>query len=312
MVNYKLVILLEKVLGSGTPTSGTNYAFFSPFCSHYKQKLEINLETVDGRNPWHCWISNEKGKSIYSLFKKMNVEAQFFQELNNIITVSKRFDSIEKRKELIELPKSFIPLSSLNKSSLNTPTIKNALIYLKNRGISATDIIRYNIGVCSDGEYANMVIIPSYDGTGNLNYFVGRSINPSAYIKYKNPNFSKNIVPFELYINWDLPIIITEGVFDAISAKFNAIPLLGKTISSALKEKIILNRVTKIYMALDSDAIKDSLRMIRYFLNQGISVNYINLNGKDPNEIGQFAFRKALENSEQCSFESLIKMELTV
>ena len=83
MINYKLVILLEKVLGSGKPTSGTNFAFFSPFCSHYKQKLEINLETLDGKNPWHCWISNEKGKTIYSLFKKLNVDKHLFDELNS-------------------------------------------------------------------------------------------------------------------------------------------------------------------------------------------------------------------------------------
>jgi DNA primase len=310
MINYKLVILLEKVLGSGKPTSGTNYAFFSPFCSHYKQKLEINLETLDGKNPWHCWISNEKGKTIYSLFKKLNVDKHLFDELNSIVDTSKRFNSVEKKKELVELPNSFIPLSSLKKSSLKNPSIKNALLYLKNRGVSTIDILRYNIGVCDAGEYANMVIIPSYDFTGNLNYFVARSIFPDTYIKYKNPNISKNIIPFDLYINWDLPIILTEGVFDAMAARFNAIPLLGKSISSALKEKIIVNRVSKIYIALDSDAIKDSLRMIKYFLNQGISVNYVNLGGKDPSEVGQLAFHKALENSEQCSFESLIKMEL--
>jgi DNA primase len=310
MVNYKLVILLEKVLGSGKPTSGTNYSFFSPFCSHYKPKLEINLETVNGKNPWHCWISNEKGKTIYSLFKKLNVDKTLFDELNTIIEISKRFIPSEKKDKVVELPSSFIQLSFLTKDLLKTPAIKHSLIYLKNRGINSVDIRRYNIGVCTEGEYANMVVVPSYDANGNLNYFVARSIFPDSYIKYKNPNVSKNIIPFDLYINWDLPIILTEGVFDAISIKFNAIPLLGKTISPHLKEKIITNRVSKIYIALDSDALKDSLRMIKYFLNQGISVNYINLNGKDPNEVGHASFINALKNSEPCSFDSLIKMEL--
>jgi hypothetical protein len=41
---------------------------------------------------------------------------------------------------------------------------------------------------------------------------------------------SRDIIGFELFINWNVPIILCEGVFDAIAIKRNAIPLLGKTI----------------------------------------------------------------------------------
>ena len=37
--------------------------------------------------------------------------------------------------------------------------------------------------------------------------------------KYKNPDVSRDIIPFELFINWDLPIILCEGLFDAIAIK---------------------------------------------------------------------------------------------
>jgi hypothetical protein len=311
MVNYKLLVLLEKVLGEGRATSGTNYAFFSPFCSHYKPKLEINLATMDGKNPWHCWISNEKGKTIHSLFKKLKVDRELFTELNKIVSDYKPSTKVELTIPKLELPNEFVALSSIKKSSLKNPTIKRALIYLKNRNISAVDIKRYNIGTCDSGEYKNMVIIPSYDGDGNLNYFVGRSILTDSFIKYKNPNVSKNIIPFELYINWKMPLILTEGVFDAIAAKINAIPLLGKTISPYLKEKIISERVQTIYIALDSDAIKDALKFIKYFLNQGLNVYLINLEGKDPSEIGTSEFLTQMESATLCSFDSLIKMELS-
>ena len=311
MVNYKLLVLLEKVLGEGRATSGTNYAFFSPFCSHYKPKLEINLATMDGKNPWHCWISNEKGKTIHSLFKKLKVDRELFTELNKIVSDYKPSTKVELTIPKLELPNEFVALSSIKKSSLKNPTIKRALIYLKNRNISTVDIKRYNIGVCDSGEYKNMVIIPSYDGDGNLNYFVGRSILTDSFIKYKNPNVSKNIIPFELYINWKMPLILTEGVFDAIAAKINAIPLLGKTISPYLKEKIISERVQTIYIALDSDAIKDALKFIKYFLNQGLNVYLINLGGKDPSEIGTSEFLTQMESATLCSFDSLIKMELS-
>lgn len=312
MVNYKLLILLEKVLGQGKPTSGTNYAFFSPFCSHYKPKLEINLETVNGSNPWHCWISNEKGKTIRSLFRRLNASREIFEELFKIVEDKKFSSRTEQHTPAIELPKGFVPLHSIDKKMIKLPAVKNALLYLHKRNISSNDIKRYNIGICIEGEYSNTIVIPSYDSDGILNYFVCRSFLENSYVKYKNPKASKNIVPFDLYINWDFPIIITEGVFDAIAIKVNAIPLLGKSISPALKEKIIKNRVSDLYIALDNDAIKDSIKMIKYFLNQGINVYYVDLKEKDPSALGHLQFHTEMAHAKKCSYESVIKMELSI
>ena len=86
MENLKLLQLLESVLGKGKPTSGHNIAFFSPFISHYKPKLEININTDNnGQNPWHCWISDKKGRSILSLFKQLKLPKQKFEQLKKII-----------------------------------------------------------------------------------------------------------------------------------------------------------------------------------------------------------------------------------
>jgi hypothetical protein len=35
-------------------------------------------------------------------------------------------------------------------------------------------------------------------------------------------------------INWNFPLILVEGMFDAITVNFNGVPLLGKTISKKL------------------------------------------------------------------------------
>ena len=53
-----------------------------------------------------------------------------------------------------------------------------------------------------------MIIIPTYDKDGRLNYFTARSFEKNSYIKYKNPPVSRNIIPNEHLINWRLPIII--------------------------------------------------------------------------------------------------------
>lgn len=310
-MNYRLMVLLEKVLGKGKQTSGTNVAFFSPFCNHHKRKLEINLETVDGKNPWHCWISNERGKTIYSLFKKIKATPEIIKELQDCIGISYTHGS-NKDTERLELPVEFKPLCKLKKEDLKIPEIKHALVYLNSRNITPTDIKRYNIGVCVDGEYKNRIVVPSYDEYGCLNYFVSRSFMPDEYIKYKNPKNSKSIIPFDLYINWELPIFLVEGVFDAIAIRFNAIPLLGKTLSVDIKKKIIEKKPPSIYVALDADAKKAALDIIKCIKKYNIPVYYVNPQKKDPSEMGHSEFFEEINNAVLCSTESLIKLELSI
>src|SRR6056300_158631 len=201
MQNLKLLQLLESVLGKGKSTSGNNVAFFSPFTSHYKPKLEIDINTTsDGQNAWHCWISDKKGRSINSLFKQMNLGKQYFEQLSKIIQTEKykNFDTEEKVVEVIALPEDYRPLWKPKK----TPDFRNAMSYLKKRGVTIFDILKYRIGYCESGEYSGKIIIPSYDCTGQLNYFVSRAYYKADKYKHKNPKISKDIIGFDLTINW--------------------------------------------------------------------------------------------------------------
>jgi DNA primase len=310
-MNYRLLVLLEKVLGKGRPTSGNNIAFYSPFCSHHKPKLEINLETIDGKNPWHCWISNEKGKTIHSLFKKLKVDKNVYVALNECVE-NNYIQSNKKDADALRLPDEFKPLTKLKKEDLKLPEIKHALLYLNQRNISVNDIKRYNIGVCISGDYKNRIIIPSYDDTGNLNYFVSRTFLKNEFIKYKNPKVVKTIIPFDLYINWELPIYLVEGVFDAIAVKFNAIPLLGKSLSDSIKKKIIEKKPPCVYVALDSDAKKDALRIIKTIASFGIPVYYADIKDKDPSEMGHSCFFNHIKKSNVFTNEDLLKLQLSL
>jgi DNA primase len=237
MDNLKLLQLLESILGKSKPTSGTNVSFFSPFTSHYKPKLEIDIKTnSNGENAWHCWISDKKGRSISSLFRQLNLPKQKFDQLDSILKTTRyRIDTTVKREVVLQLPNEYKPLWI----SKNTPDYKNAIYYLKRRGVTIFDIIKYRIGYCESGEYSGKIIIPSYDSNGQLNYFVSRAYYSADSQKHKNPNVSKDIIGFEMFINWEQPIILCEGSFDAIAIKRNAIPLFGKIIQPALQKKII-------------------------------------------------------------------------
>ena len=56
---------------------------------------------------------------------------------------------------------------------------------------------------------------------------------------------------FENQINWNEPITIVEGVFDALSVKRNSIPILGKFIPKKLMENIYDKGVKTINILLD-------------------------------------------------------------
>jgi len=110
--NLKLLQLLESVLGKGKSTSGNNIAFFSPFTSHYKPKLEIDVNTNHaGENPWHCWISDKKGRTINSLFKQMGLSKEWFEQLLKIIESSRyRVNTETKAVITLSLPENYSPL----------------------------------------------------------------------------------------------------------------------------------------------------------------------------------------------------------
>ncbi len=277
-----LLSILETVLGRSKKTSGNNVSFKCPCCNHYKHKLEVDLST----QYWHCWVCNAKGRKLYILLKKANASQIQLQDLNKEVgTYIPIKESTEKAS--VMLPPEFQLILNGNK---NNPEFRNALTYLKNRGITREDIVRYNIGYCETGEYSGMIILPSYDKDGKLNFFTGRTYYKDATFKHKNPKVSKDVIGFELLINWNEPITIVEGAFDAIAAKRNAIPLFGKIVLDKLKSAIINNNVKTIYIALDKDAREKALEICQYFINNGITVYFIELGNSDPSDLGYNKF----------------------
>jgi DNA primase len=309
MKNLKLLQLLESVLGKGKPTSGGNISFFSPFQSHYKPKLEIRSTPDEhGNYTWHCWISDKKGKSIQTLFKQLNLPKERFEQLNRIIESAKyRVDPKEtKTTQTIQLPAEYAPLW-IKKL---TPDYRNAIHYLTQRGITVFDILKYRIGYCETGEYSGKIIIPSYDRDGQLNYFVSRAFYKADKQKHKNPKISKDIIGFEMTINWSQPIILCEGSFDAIAVKRNAIPLFGKIIQPALQKKIIEERVKNIYICLDADALKNALTIAERFMAEGLNVYFVELQDQDASELGFEKITEIIENTDLLTFERVMELRM--
>ena len=300
----KLVNLLNRVLGNNGVKlkKQDEYMYWSPFVTHHKRKLQINIKNQN----WHCWVSNVGGRNFYQLFKKVSASREQFAELVELVGENKYYKvKKDDSKITVTLPKEFKPLWNGGDGIVK----RHALNYLYKRGITDKDIMKHNIGFCDEGQYSNRIIIPSYDSDGQLNFFVGRDFYNSK-MKYKNSPTPKDVIGFDLFVNWDEPIILCEGVFDAMAFKRNAIPLFGKNVMKKLHKKIIESQVKTLYLALDNDAKSDAIKISDTFVNEGIDVKLVMLKDKDPSEIGFEGLLSYLKDTESTNFSRLLKYKL--
>ena len=297
----KLQILIESLLNRGRTLQNDEVAFHCAFCHHSKKKLQVNLRT----QMWQCWVCGVKGRSLYHLFKKLKASENHFEKLQGFTSYTP--STVKKAYDDLSLPDEFKSFLSVENSN---PEFWNALSYLKKRGISREDILRYNIGYCEFGPYSKMIIIPSYDKDGILNFFTGRSYYNDATFKHKNPKVSKDIIGFELYVNWSQPITVVEGVFDALAVKRNAIPLFGKIVLEKLKKAVVENNVKNINIALDKDARSKALQSCEYFINNGVSVTLIDLDEDDPSDLGFSRVNTLIQDSKDLTSYQLMEMKI--
>ena len=158
----KIINLLNRVIGNhGRQLKKSNeYMYWSPFISHHKPKLQINVQT----QKWHCWVSNQGGHNLFQLLKKLKANREQFTELGDIVgKPSKSLSSqTSDKKQILRLPKEFKPIWGNGDGIIQ----RHSWVYLQNRGITKGDVMRYGIGYCSEGLYSNRVIVPSYDAKG--------------------------------------------------------------------------------------------------------------------------------------------------
>jgi len=265
--------ILKSALG-GCWTNGEEHLFHCPKCNHHKKKLSVNVE----KNVFKCWICDYSGTSISPLIKRY-APSHYpdWRSLSGEIDLSKYEnifeEQIEEQPQTIDLPENFQTLTGRK-----TRIKEKALQYLYSRGFTDKDILAWKIGFCDYGEYQNRIIIPSFNTSGNVDFFIARSYL-GDWMKYKNPKVSKDIIFNDLNINWSRDIVLVEGAFDAMKCT-NAIPLLGSTLreNSKLFQKIC-EKKPDVYLALDEDAKGKEFGIAKKLREYGIKVMSIDVTG---------------------------------
>ena len=256
--NEALVELLEEVLGDHGlhyPNRG-QISFNCPVCDDDRNKHNLEVNYID--NVYKCWACGDSENthgSLGKIFDKYGNKKQ--KKLYNVLkpeTVVKR----EKSKKALKLPESF---TLFKDSSPVYPIRRQAMNYLKSRGITDEMIEKFGIGFCDKGDHAGRIIIPSYNTNGVLNYYIARSWNPMSRAKYKNPEAEKDkIIFWENLIDWNKDIYLVEGAFDGLFLD-NPIPMLGKHMSELLFDTIYQKAKGNVIICLDGDAWKNAVKL---------------------------------------------------
>lgn len=228
---------------------------------------KYNLEINTAKRMFRCWkcedpkFSGSLGKLIrlygshidYEIYKSYvgSIQDYVFDEDDDIIIQ-------------VKLPDEMIYFSQMESNNLEHFEAYNYLV--NERKIPRDIILKYRLGFCTTGKYKKRIIIPSFDTNGGINYFVGRNygskiVNGVKISPYLNPKADKDKIIFnEGLINWDSTVYLVEGAFDMLSFPINSIPMLGKTISTTLFNK--LNELKPdVVVLLDPDAYKNAIEL---------------------------------------------------
>ena len=264
MIRKKAKSTLMRAFGSGVVSrDGVNFAVSCPECDSTKSKKKFSIRLDDFR--YHCWVCGVKGKNIWSyLKKKLN-----FHDIDESLFKSRQKAVEEDQDIKIFLPEGFVPVFRESRD----PDVKAVFNYLKKRGYTLSDMHRWRILTTTSGRFRRRAIVPSFDCTGELNYYVGRSIDPGG-LKYLNAKIPKKEVIFnEVDIDWKKPVVLVEGVFDAMKSVENSIPVLGSSLpkNSKLFRKIMKNQ-SDVIVSFDPDLKEKAFILANNLYEAGCNV----------------------------------------
>ncbi len=237
-----------------------------PFCDDTKGHLYILLSAglpycqkckYDSKSPVK-FISELEGLSINEVLS-MAEDGAFVSDPG--LDVDDIIDEIFEEEEVFQFNykclsfgPEFVPVLE----ETDIPSVDNMLRvsrrYLNMRGLDDETIQEFDIRFCYQGPYSGRIVVPCYH-EGSLVTFVARDLFGDSDRKYLNPTGNKQSdFLFNLDGLTDDLVVVTEGVFDAISSSKVApsVATFGKSLSR--RQMSMLNEFKKVIFYWDLDA----------------------------------------------------------
>ena len=272
--NKRLVNLLAEIFGFPRrfDHGDVEVEYNCPHCDNGQNKFNMVVNTDN--HVFHCWACGYKGRASRLFWDFGNDRQKLeWKSMDKYVPETKSSKSSE--------PLVLTGFRSLRMKWKDSLTYRAAMRYLRKRNIGPDLIDKWDICYAEDGKYRDRIIIPSRNLGGKMEYFVARDIFDTQKLKYKNPESRKADIIFgEKFIDWGKPVVLTEGVFDAM-VLYNSVPLLGSKIEghNRLLTKIFMCNTPIILGFDEDDAGRDAnIEVGKYLLNLGVPVYSIQNN----------------------------------
>jgi len=198
--------------------------------------------------------------------------------------------------------------------------------YLLKRGVSEDLWGPLQIGACSSGYYAGRIIVPVLSKNGQWSGFVARAVPTASGVsdrrklgmKYLYPKgFDRsrqffNEAAIEAHTGTDSPLIIVEGIFDAIKLWPSAVACLGKPTRHQINRLISLKNAPPYAVTLDADAYDQGWSLSQSLRLQGKRAFAIKLPpGEDPGSLEKDYLMTLVRDAHEVSHDFVSLSHLT-
>lgn len=190
---------------------------------------------------WHCFRCGSRGK----------LEGSFDEQPHE-------HDSDEPAP--IEPPEGFIELFGVGETAVSLRPARDYV--LRTRKVDPETARAAGIGACMKGKFAGRVVVPIRGEEGEWLWYVGRRWAAKCERPYLYPCGSRRGLLYNagaLRAQTDEPVLVVEGVFDAIAHWPNAVAVLGKPTDDHLEALAAATRPVVVF--LDGDAADEALAL---------------------------------------------------
>lgn len=305
----------ESIFGSGRMARNCkNFDVRCPICDPKdvsKKKLAIHVDD----DKVHCWVCGFKAYTLAPLVRKFGTRDQLIEYRERFMpddAARNQYWSIDEMiPEKLKLPKDFRLLVTSSTRDGDASSIKK---YLVSRGLTDDDLWYYKIGFSNQPKWIRRAIIPSFDKTGELNHYVGRTVDKFKKPKYETPEGERKLVIFnEINVDWKRLLVVCEGALDMVKCGDNVVPMLGSDLNeqSALFNAIVANE-TPIALALDADMRYTKMpRVAKKLAEYNIDVSIVHVT-TDPGDMTKRDFREALKAATPFDWDRAFRDKLEI
>lgn len=269
--------------------------FNSPFTTKFRKNpgkrdsahhLYVNFD----RGKFICYKSGMAGSLSYLLMELGEAEQDAGTDVPDWTTLKHRLESLDGHT--FETPRADLP-------DWYSPVAFGSCVhhYLRGRGVTDEDIEYYKIGQ-GVGDFAEWLVVPSFDRDGECEYWVSRRITSGKGPKYKNPVVSRRYHVGFLYkaVQVSTTVVLCEGVFSSIIAGRDSIVSFGKYVTDIQLSKMRLAGVRGVVLALDGDAWRETVDTAERCYRMGFETWVLPMPfEEDPADMGREAFRTRLQ-----------------